>query len=77
VRGGGPYDLILANILPNTLIALGPEIRRHLAPGGRAVLSGILTFQVGEVRAAYRALGFTLDRLVRREGWTILTLRRG
>lgn len=77
LRAGPAFDLILANILPNTLIALGPEIRRRLAPGGTIVLSGILNFQVGEVRAAYAALGFRLDRLVKREGWSILTLTRG
>jgi ribosomal protein L11 methyltransferase len=77
LRAGPPFDLILANILPNTLIALGPEIRRRLTPGGTIVLSGILNFQVGEVRAAYAALGFRLERLVKREGWSILTLTRG
>lgn len=77
LRRAAPYDLILANILPNTLIALAPEIRARLAPGGTAVLSGILTFQVGEVRAVYAALGFKLQDLMQREGWTILTLSRG
>ncbi len=76
LRRGAPYDLILANILPNTLIALAPAIRAQLALGGYAVLSGILNFQVGEVRAVYASLGFRLENLTRREGWTILTLRR-
>ncbi|MDX2205885.1 MAG: 50S ribosomal protein L11 methyltransferase [Hyphomicrobiaceae bacterium] len=77
LRAGAPFDLILANILPNTLIALAPRIRTRLAPGGTVVLSGILNFQVGQVRAVYAALGFRLERLVKREGWSILTLTRG
>lgn len=76
LRRAAPYDLILANILPNTLIALAPEIRARLVPGGTAVLSGILNFQVGEVRAVYASLGFRLEHLMRREGWTILTFTR-
>lgn len=77
LRAGPPFDLMLANILPNTLIALGPAIRARLAPGGTIILSGILNFQVGQVRAVYAALGFRLERLVKREGWSILTLTRG
>src|SRR5262245_47336287 len=46
-----PYDLILANILADPLIDLAPALRAHLAPDGRAVLSGILDRQVGAVRA--------------------------
>lgn len=71
------FDLILANILPNTLIALAPQIKTHLAAGGVAVLSGILNFQVGEVRAAYAAHGFRLASESKREGWSILTFVRG
>lgn len=76
LRCARPFDLILANILPNTLIMLAPAIKAHLAPGGTAVLSGILNFQVGEVRAAYAAHGFRLDSERKREGWSILTLTR-
>ncbi len=41
------------------------------------MLSGILNFQVGEVRAAYAAHGFRLESERKREGWSILTLTRG
>lgn len=76
LRCAKPFDLILANILPNTLIMLAPAIKAHLVPGGTAVLSGILNFQVGEVRAAYAAHGFRLESERKREGWSILTLTR-
>lgn len=76
LRAGRPYDLILANILPNTLIALAAQMRRVLASGGACVLSGILDHQAAEVRAAYAAQGFRLLTQRRREGWTILTLQR-
>lgn len=48
----GRFDLIVANILAGPLAALTPGFRRHLAPGGDLVLSGILRHQERQVRAA-------------------------
>jgi ribosomal protein L11 methyltransferase len=75
LRAGGPYDLILANILAGPLRRLAPEIARHQAPGGVAILSGILARQAPAVLAVYRAWGYV--RLPGPAGeWTTLTLRR-
>lgn len=76
LRAARPFDLVLANILPNTLMLLAAHIKARMAPGGTAVLSGILNFQVGEVRAAYAAHGFRLESERKREGWSILTFTR-
>ena len=43
VRAGGPYDLILANILARPLMAMAGDLASVLAPGGLAVLSGFVT----------------------------------
>jgi len=53
---GVEFDLVLANILSNTLIELAPRLTRAVAPGGRLVLSGILESQAVEVEAAYHSL---------------------
>jgi ribosomal protein L11 methyltransferase len=37
----GRFQLVLANILPNTLKTLASELDRHTAPGGVLVLSGV------------------------------------
>jgi ribosomal protein L11 methyltransferase len=50
------FDLVLANILSNTLVELAPRLVRAVAPGGRLVLSGILEAQTAEIEAAYRPL---------------------
>ena len=50
---GARFDLVLANILANTLIELAPALSQALAPGGRLVLSGILREQADAVEAAY------------------------
>ncbi|WP_248362209.1 50S ribosomal protein L11 methyltransferase [Anaeromyxobacter oryzae] len=72
----GPFDLVVANILANTLVELAPQLAAQLAPGGVVLLSGILAPQADEVRAAYVAQGLAPvpggDRL---EGeWALLAL---
>jgi ribosomal protein L11 methyltransferase len=76
IAAGAPYDLIFANILMAPLIALAPEMARHIAPGGHAILSGILNEQAEAVQAAYVTAGF--DPVTRDDlgEWTTLTLRR-
>jgi ribosomal protein L11 methyltransferase len=53
----GTFDLVVANILANTLIELAPSIAAKVAPGGTLLLSGLLAGQEEEVRAAYLAAG--------------------
>lgn len=74
----GPFELVVANILANTLVELAPEIVRQLAPGGVVLLSGILAPQEDEVRSAYLALGLEpLPGGDRRDGeWSLLALAR-
>ena len=50
------YDLILANILARPLAFMAADLARHLAPGGRAVLSGLLRRQEAIVLAPHRGL---------------------
>ncbi len=72
-----PYDLVFANILARPLVRLSQSIKRALAPGGVAILSGLLHSQSRYVLAAYVARGFRLDRRFRRDAWATLVLRRG
>jgi ribosomal protein L11 methyltransferase len=70
----GACDLVLANILAPTLIALAPELQRVLAPDGALVISGVLDGGYDHVIAALAPL-----RVVRvdvLEGWAALELRR-
>lgn len=74
----GRFDLVVANILANTLVELAPEIAAKVAPCGAVLLSGILAPQEEEVRAAYLALGLRpLPGGDRRDGeWSLLALGR-
>lgn len=76
LRGGGPYDLVMANILARPLRALAPSLRRRVAPGGEVILSGLLAPDLPGVVSAYRAQGLVLVRRNLLEGWATLLLRR-
>lgn len=76
IEGAAPFDLIFANILKQPLIDLVPDMARYLAPGGRAILSGILTTQADEVAAAYSAGGLTLERREDYGDWSTLVVQR-
>ncbi len=75
--GAAPYDLIFANILKQPLIQIAPDMARHLAPGGRAILSGILVAQADEVAAAYADAGIALERRDDLGDWSTLVVRKG
>lgn len=45
----GRYDVVVANILANTLINLAPTLASHCRSGGRVALSGILGEQTARV----------------------------
>jgi ribosomal protein L11 methyltransferase len=71
-----PFDLVLANILANPLRQLASPMARHLAPGARVILSGLLTHQAPAVIAAYRARGLVPVKHLKIEGWSSLLLRK-
>jgi ribosomal protein L11 methyltransferase len=76
IRTGAPYDLVLANILARPLVHLSPDIARLTRPGGRIILSGLLSHQEPQVKAAYAGQGLTLVRRSRLNGWSTLTYAR-
>ncbi|MEE8499962.1 MAG: 50S ribosomal protein L11 methyltransferase [Kiloniellales bacterium] len=66
------FDLVVANILAEPLRAMAPDLMRRLAPGGVAVLSGLLTGQDQAVLEAHAP-----HKLVRRIAlgdWVTLVL---
>jgi ribosomal protein L11 methyltransferase len=71
------YDLIFANILARPLALMARDLGRALAPGGVAVLAGLLRRQEGMVVAAHRAQGLALERRLVIQGWSTLILRSG
>jgi ribosomal protein L11 methyltransferase len=70
-----PYDLVLSNILARPLALLARDLARTLAPGGRAVLSGLLRRQEPIVLSPHRSRGIVLQRRLVIDGWSTLVLR--
>ena len=76
VRAARPYDLVLANILARPLALMARDLRRALAPGGVAVLAGLIDWQETYVLAAHRLQRLRLVRRIAVDGWRTLILRR-
>lgn len=76
IREGAPYDVVFANILARPLVMLAPHIREVLAPGGRAIVSGLTPNQEARVISAYLLQGIVLEQRSRHMGWSTLVLRR-
>lgn len=70
----GPYDVILANIVADVLIAMAPYLADYLAGDGRLILSGIISEREAEVRAAYSHM--TVERAESRGGWSMICLKK-
>jgi ribosomal protein L11 methyltransferase len=73
---GAPYDLVFANILARPLCAMARPLAQHLAPGGRAILAGLLATQERMVLAAHRRQGLVLERRFPEGQWSALLLRK-
>jgi ribosomal protein L11 methyltransferase len=76
LRRRAPFDLVLANILARPLALMAQELAQVLAPGGVAVLSGLLAQQEPYVLAAHRTQRLHLRRRIVIDGWYTLILTR-
>ncbi len=74
VHRHAPYDLIFANILARPLARMAEPLAAHLAPGGVAILAGLLNRQERLVLAAHRAQGLSLVGRIRLDGWSALII---
>jgi ribosomal protein L11 methyltransferase len=76
IVSAAPYDLIIANIVANPLIALAPGISNISAGGGHVILSGILLEQADSVVSAYAGNGLSLKDRIDLGNWSTLILAR-
>jgi ribosomal protein L11 methyltransferase len=75
LAGAEAADLLLANILAGPLIELAPRLAALVAPGGHAILSGVLATQAEAVRAAWLPW-FTHQGTAQRDEWCRIDLLR-
>jgi len=73
---GRTFDLVFANILARPLTRMAADLAQQLAPGGLAILAGLLARQARWVLAAHRRHGLVLRAMVREGDWATLVLQR-
>jgi ribosomal protein L11 methyltransferase len=73
---GGPFDLVVANILARPLTRLAAPVARALAADGTVVLSGLRTVERSLVLSAWRSQGLFLAFEIEADGWLALVLTR-
>lgn len=66
---GGGYQLVLANIVADVIIALAAYARSFMAEGGVFICSGIIDERAGEVRAALERSGLEIIAHTSQEEW--------
>lgn len=70
----GTFDLVVANLLADALVAEAATLMARVAPGGRLVVSGLLAEQAGDVVRAHR--GWRVTHEVAEDEWRTLRLER-
>ena len=66
---GAGYDLVVANIVADVILALAPAVRRFLKPGGAFLCSGIIDDRAEEVAQGLRENGWEILETHQSEGW--------
>jgi ribosomal protein L11 methyltransferase len=74
--GRAQYSVITANILARPLARMAGDLARHLAPGGTAILSGLLVQDASWVLGAHRRFGLIKAGQIAINGWATLVLRK-
>lgn len=63
------WKVVAANLFSGLLIEVAPKLAAATASGGSLIFSGILRTQEAEVLAAFRRVGFRIERVVRKGKW--------
>ena len=73
---GKPYDLVVANINRNVLLATGGALYGRLRAGGTALVSGILVQDAERLTDHWRQLGFRHRQTVAMDEWRAFSFER-
>lgn len=74
---GGPADVVVANLVTDTVAALAADLVGALRPGGVLVASGIADDRREVALDPLVAAGLVVDEVVDRDGWIALRGRAG
>lgn len=70
------FEIVVANIHLGPLTAMAKAVAGRVAPGGRLLLSGLLSDQAGPAEKAYAANGLTPLERRTLDGWALVSMMR-
>lgn len=70
-----PYQVITANIIAQVIVDILADIRKRLAPGGTAILSGIIAEREADVLAAVDGNRLTVVKRLQQEEWVAMAVQ--
>jgi ribosomal protein L11 methyltransferase len=71
-----PYDVVAANVFPNVLIGLAPDLAAAVRRGGVLVASGSVAARAEGAADAVCAAGFGLEGRRQQDGWVGMVFRK-
>lgn len=72
---GKKYNIIVANIVADIIIALLPTVKKNLEDGGLFISSGIITERQADVCKALEIAGFTVENTTFKDNWVSIAAR--
>ncbi|MPM92889.1 Ribosomal protein L11 methyltransferase [bioreactor metagenome] len=69
------YDVVVANIVAGVIIAIAPFAKTCCKKGAPFIVSGIIDEREDEVKAALLKEDFSIEQILRSEGWVAMLLR--
>lgn len=73
----GKADIIVANIIADTVIKLLKNVDSRLQETGALIASGIIVERLSEVTTAVLANGLIVDKVIEEGGWVAMVIRKG
>lgn len=72
----GEFDLVVANILIDSIVAISEDLKEKTKPSGTILLSGIKDEQKNRAIDKFNELGYKLEEEYREKEWVALVLKQ-
>lgn len=69
------YDVVVANIVADVIIALAPKAKEYMKDGGVFITSGIIEDRIDDVKEALTQCGFKIESIKQRKDWASIVCR--
>ncbi len=69
------YDVIVANIVADVIIALAPKAKEYMKDGGVFITSGIIEDRIDDAKEALEKCGFKIESIKQRKDWASIVCR--